>query len=157
MRIKWKLWRILSNPPFLLIKGSEIALSWTYFSSVPFPVSITADCRFFQICTFPQPCLMASMYCSEKVGGKIGRGKLDREYLLCGGPFPCECNWLEWWIERTHGRSCVWVRNVQGQLPSRLYISVSWPRWCLLNCPELLFSSSLSTHTLFAIINNYFT
>lgn len=136
-------WRILSNPPFLLIKGSQIAQSQTYFSSPPFPFSITATA----VDSFEYALSAGLVWWLERiVPRKQGVRKGAREIGL-GISFvwralsPPKCNWLEWWIERAHGRSCVGVRNVQGQLPSRLFISVSSLRWCRLNCPELLFSS----------------
>lgn len=135
-------WRILSNPPFLMIKGSQIALSWTYFSSPLFPPLHHTVENLPYMHFAPALSDGSNVLLRESGGGEIGLEKLDWEYPLCGGPFPCKCNWLEWWIERSHGRSCVWFRNVQGQLTSRRFISLLSLRWCLLNCPELLFSSS---------------
>lgn len=137
-------WRILSNPPFLLIKGSQIALTWTYFPLLCFFFFFLISqlrCRFAQICTLPRPCLIAFGESGswDRVR-EIGLGISFVRWLLC----PASVIGLNGELKKkkTYGRSCVWVRNVKVQLTSRLSICVLSLGWCLLNSPEVLSSSS---------------
>lgn len=72
-------WRILSNPPFLLIKGNQIVL--TFPSNYVFFKYRYSTVDLFKYLLWPSDC------CLRKWGAKIGSWKLDLENLLCSRCF----------------------------------------------------------------------
>lgn len=72
-------WRILSNPPFLLIKGNQIVL--TFPSNYVFFKYRYSTVDLFKYPLWPSDC------CLRKWGAKIGSWKLDLENLLCSRCF----------------------------------------------------------------------
>lgn len=78
-RLSGNFWRILSNPPFLLIKGNQIVL--TFPSNYVFFKYRCSTVDLFKYPLWPSDC------CLRKWGAKIGRRKLDLENLLCSRCF----------------------------------------------------------------------
>ena len=134
-------------------------MSWTYLSSPLFLFSITAtlsSLSYYALC--PGPVWLPERIVLKKwgLGAKYGGRNWIGNIFCAEGPFPAG---VIGWNGELKEPMVVHVCGLEmcrvNWLGDFLYVPSLW--WCLLNCPELVFSfSSLSTDTQFAIIcKNY--